>query len=111
MNSTKKIILPGILFFFGYVLGVFTTVNMCGIGWDFFFETPHLNQGVRLTSDLIVEQNDIELILPKNTELLLNRKLPGGNEYCLLLEYSWDNVELIGTRPICFKKRKGEPTR
>ena len=84
MNRTKLII----IFLAGFVLGIVATMRILAIKDVEVRALPYENQGVVLQEQLVVQQNGINLILPKGMELnVLYRGGQGSSVYYIPLTF------------------------
>jgi hypothetical protein len=96
-NRIKKITYSLLLVLAGFLLGSLTMIRLFAIDVD-MLAIPYINKGVILEKDIAIAQDDIVLEIPKGAQMLWTRRLPGSNEYCILINSRWDKEEnILGT--------------
>jgi len=103
----KKAANLGISLIIGIIIGMVVTIDLFSIDID-VLAIPYINQGIKFTESIIVEQDGTgaKLSIPKGTELLLERRMPEGEVYTIRI-YSYDigsvvHTEFIEKKPIPF---------
>lgn len=56
---------------------------------------PYINKGVIFTEDIDLVQEKRYIHIPKGTQLLLTRRMPGSNEYCIIINIFLDDEKSI----------------
>jgi hypothetical protein len=87
-----------VLIFFGVGCGIALSIYMFAIEVD-FLSLPYLNKTVELTEDILVYQSGNKIEIPKGSQILLRKRMPSSNEYCLLINSYWDDEKLINFIP------------
>ena len=64
----------------GLIAGIIVSVHLFAIDVD-ILAIPYLNKGVVLTEDIVIEQDNIQLSIPKGTQLTLRLQMPGMDRY------------------------------
>lgn len=104
MNRTKLIT----IFLAGFVVGIVATMRLLAIKDVEVRALPYENQGVVLQEQLVVQQNGINLILPKGIELnVLYRGGQGSSVYYIPLTfgpYQEPRTNDLTTRATFFKE-------
>lgn len=107
----KKVANRAIFLIIGIIVGIVVTINLFSIDID-VLGIPYINQGIKFTENIIVEQDGTgtKLSIPKGTELLLERKMPEGEVYTIRI-YAYDigsvvHTEFIEKKPIPFTVKR-----
>jgi hypothetical protein len=101
MTNSRQIILALLFLILGTGLGFFLSVKLFAVDID-IMAVPYVNKSVVLKNDMVVEGKAAKLTIPKGSEMLLVRRLPGGNEYSLPILVKWDDETNI-TRSVSGK--------
>lgn len=93
MKRKSKIvyIFFSLLFFF---IGISFAVYIFSIDVD-LLSVPYINKGVIFTEDIDLVQEKIYIHIPKGTQLLLTRRMPGSNEYRIIINIFLDDEKSI----------------
>ena len=111
VNSFKgKLVSSVLLILLGIVIGVLFSVYLFAIDVD-LLSVPYLNKGVELTQDIDVVQNGHTIHIPKGSQMILTRRMPSSNEYCILINSYWDDeslIEAIESKPKYFELKEAD---
>ncbi len=106
MNKIKLVF----IFVVGFLLGIIAAIRLFAIKDIDILSLPYKNQGVLLQEQVVVQQNGVNLILPKGMELnVLYHSPEGFSIYCIPLTfgpYQEPKTQDLMTRAKSFK----EPT-
>lgn len=100
-----RLMASALLVLSGFVVGVLTSIYLFAIQVD-LMSIPYVNKGIEITQDMTVFQNGRKLNIPKGTQMLLSKRMPSSNEYCILINSYWDEeniIKTIGTKPKYFE--------
>ncbi len=101
MTNSRQIILALVFLILGTGLGFFLSVKLFAVDFD-IMAVPYVNKSVVLKNDMVVEGKAAKLTIPKGSELMLVRHMPGGNEYSLPIFVKQDDETNI-TRSVSGK--------
>jgi hypothetical protein len=106
----KKIGTVIIVLAVGFMIGLVTSIYLFAIDVD-VLAIPYVNEGIVTKEDILIEQNDILLEIPRGTQMTLIRRMPGTNEYAIYFYAYWDDetlIETISSKPKHFELKKKE---
>ena len=107
-SAKGKLITSVLLILSGFIVGVLASIYLFAIDVD-LLAIPYVHKGVKTTKDLVAVQNDLSLHIPKGTQMLLTRRMPSSNEYCILINSYWDEesiIEITGSKPKYFELKE-----
>lgn len=108
MNKIKLVF----IFVVGFLLGIIATIKLFAIKDIDILSLPYKNQGVLLQEQVVVEQDGINLILPKGMELNVLYHAPEGfSMYYIPLTfgpYQEPRTKDLTTRAKCFKEPRSK---
>lgn len=87
-----------VFLFLGVGCGIALSIYLFAIEVD-FLSLPYLNKTVELTEDISVYQSGKRVKIPKGSQIVLRRRMPSSNEYCLLINSYWDDEKSINFIP------------
>ncbi len=82
MIYARQIVLALLFLILGTGLGFFICIKLFAVDID-IMAVPYVNKSVVLKNDMVIEGQTVKITISKGSELLLVRRLPGGNEYSL----------------------------
>jgi len=95
VKSTIKYL---IILLLGFVFGVAVSIYLFAVEID-LLSLPYLNRTVELTEDISGHQGERKITIPEGSQIILRKRMPSSNEYCLLINSYWDDEKSIKFLP------------
>jgi len=89
-----RLMASALLVLSGFVVGVIASIYLFAVQVD-LMAIPYVNKGIEITKDMTVIQNGRKLNIPQGTQMLLSKRMPSSNEYCILINSYWDEENII----------------